>query len=118
MSLKSNKFTQAMRKLWVGKENLKAASEERPMTLRSEEERKVILTRHVAQQVANGGRVELHADFDAVIAFGKSPNHILHLLLSIITAGIWLVVWLLLAVTGGISRRKYHVDDYGWIRTS
>lgn len=27
----------------------------------------------------------------------KKTNHILHLLLSIITAGIWLIVWLLIA---------------------
>lgn len=29
-----------------------------------------------------------------------SPNHVLHLLLSIVTAGLWLIVWLVIA-TGG-----------------
>lgn len=33
-----------------------------------------------------------------VMAVGSSPNHLLHLVLSFITAGLWLVVWLLLAI--------------------
>ena len=32
--------------------------------------------------------------------FQEKPNHILHLLLSIITAGIWLIVWLLFLESG------------------
>ena len=27
--------------------------------------------------------------------YQEKPNHILHLLLSIVTAGIWLIVWIL-----------------------
>jgi hypothetical protein len=29
------------------------------------------------------------------LAIGRTPNHVLHLLLSICTAGLWLIVWLL-----------------------
>lgn len=29
----------------------------------------------------------------------RTPNHILHLLLSIVTAGLWLIVWLLLSMS-------------------
>lgn len=32
-----------------------------------------------------------------VLAEAASPNHILHLLLSIVTLGVWLLVWLILA---------------------
>lgn len=39
-----------------------------------------------------------------VLAERPSPNHILHLLLSIVTAGIWLIVWLLLIVFRGPYR--------------
>lgn len=31
----------------------------------------------------------------------KSVNHILHLILSVITAGIWLIVWLLVSLGRG-----------------
>jgi hypothetical protein len=32
------------------------------------------------------------------LAIGTKPNHLLHLVLSICTAGVWLVVWLLVAI--------------------
>ena len=31
----------------------------------------------------------------------KRPNHVLHLLLTIITAGIWLIVWILVSIQIG-----------------
>jgi hypothetical protein len=31
------------------------------------------------------------------MATGQKPNHVLHLLLTVFTAGLWGVVWLLLA---------------------
>jgi hypothetical protein len=36
----------------------------------------------------------------AVIAERQTPNHVLHLLLSVITCGLWLPVWLLLGLFG------------------
>lgn len=33
-------------------------------------------------------------------------NHILHLLLSVFTAGIWIPFWILTAVSNGIERAK------------
>jgi len=86
------------------------------MTLRTDEQRRALLTRFIAQEVARGGRVELHTDFDAVVAYGKKPNHILHLLLSLLTLGTWLIIWLILAISMNISRVNFHVDEYGWIR--
>ena len=32
----------------------------------------------------------------AVLATGTTPNHVLHLLLSLLTFGLWLPVWLLI----------------------
>ena len=59
-----------------------------------------------------------------VYATGRSPNHLLHLVLSVITFGLWLVVWLLLAVGtagnyrctrcgGRVSRSSGHAGRYG-----
>ena len=38
-----------------------------------------------------------------VMATGTTPNHVLHLFLSLITAGLWILVWILvgLASIGG-----------------
>jgi uncharacterized protein (DUF983 family) len=35
----------------------------------------------------------------ATLHVQKSTSHVLHLLLSIITAGIWLIIWVLVAVS-------------------
>ncbi len=41
-----------------------------------------------------------HCD-EYVLAVRKGTNHILHLLLSIITGGIWIIVWILVSVKMG-----------------
>jgi hypothetical protein len=33
-----------------------------------------------------------------VLAVASTPNHILHLLLSIVTGGLWLICWLMVAL--------------------
>ncbi|VGO22707.1 hypothetical protein [Pontiella sulfatireligans] len=58
------------------------------------------------------------ADCDTVTKCeARTPSHILHLLLSIITAGLWVIVWVLLilkplawrcASCGSSRIRKYH----------
>ncbi len=37
-------------------------------------------------------------------------NHILHLLLSVFTLGLWIPVWILLALTGGEEQVRLSVD--------
>lgn len=36
----------------------------------------------------------------------RRPNHILHLLLSLITVGIWLPIWLLVSLNDAIERGR------------
>lgn len=36
----------------------------------------------------------------------KKTNHILHLLLSLITAGLWIPVWILVAVSNGLENTR------------
>ena len=54
---------------------------------------------------------------DKVAKENKGTNHILHLLLSIFTAGLWLIVWLLVAMNntkiGSTSNEKKLEELYG-----
>ena len=34
---------------------------------------------------------------ERVYAVGQKPNHVLHLILTLVTAGLWGIVWILLA---------------------
>lgn len=63
--------------------------------------------------VTKGGRVESQSDFDAVIASGKEVNHVLHAILTVATCLIWGIVWIVISVTGGVSRQLVTVDEYG-----
>jgi len=83
-----------------------------PMT-KSTEERKSLLAQNVATAVASGGRIQSQSDFQAVIVTGKPVNHILHLILTVLTLGLWLIVWAILIVTGGEKRRMIAVDEFG-----
>jgi len=79
----------------------------------STEQRRAILAQRIAEQVRKGYRVESQMEYQAILVKGHRPNHILHLILSILTAGLWLFVWLALAVFGGENRRMITVDEFG-----
>ncbi len=82
------------------------------------EERKAILSKHVASAVASGARIESQSDTMAVLVTGKRVNHILHFLLGFVTFFMWWLVWLYFGITGGEKRRVVTVDEYGtsWIK--
>lgn len=77
------------------------------------EDRKARLAQAVANEVAGGRRVESHSDFQAVVVEGKPVNHVLHLILTLVTCGLWGFVWLVLALMGGEKRYVLSIDAYG-----
>lgn len=66
-----------------------------------------------AELARSQGRIESVAPYSAVIITGQKVNHVLHLLVSVLLCGLWLPVWLLIAVSGGEQRRVLTVDPYG-----
>jgi hypothetical protein len=77
------------------------------------EERRAALEEFVAARMAEGWRVESRSEFSVTMVRGKRINHILHLLLTIITAGLWVIVWILLALGGGEKHGIVTVDEDG-----
>jgi hypothetical protein len=84
-----------------------------PTTRKNAEERKELMARTLQGRIAAGGRVESQSDFQAVLTNGKKVNHVLHFLIGFITVGLWWLVWIALAITGGEKREMVTVDDYG-----
>ena len=81
---------------------------------KSASERKELLARSVQSHVAQGYRVESAAgDYGAVLAKGHKPNHLMHLVITLLTAGVWLVGWLIRIAMGGEKRLMIAVDEYG-----
>jgi hypothetical protein len=66
----------------------------------------------LASAVAHGWRVEYRDHTSAVIAGGAPCNHILHLLLTMFTCGLWAPVWLIIAATSGTKRLMLVVDPH------
>jgi hypothetical protein len=67
----------------------------------------------IANVSAQGYRVESQQDYQAVIVRGKPINHPLHIIVSILTAGIWLIGYAVIAVTEGEKREIIQVDEWG-----
>lgn len=55
------------------------------------------------------------ADIQKVEIVNKRPNHILHLLLSVITLGLWIPVWIAISGSMGLQRVKIGSDEF-WSR--
>ena len=81
------------------------------------EDRRALLAQQIQVAVAQGGRVESQSDYMAVIVTGKKVNHLLHFLIGWITLGLWWIVWIILAITGGEKRHMITVDEFGNLRT-
>ena len=77
------------------------------------QERIDILNAEIEKFIAQGSRIESRTDFQAVLVRGRPVNHILHLLLSVLTLGVWLVVWVILSISGGEERSLLQVDEDG-----
>ena len=83
-----------------------------------EAERRRALAQAVVRAVAEGWRVESQTNEMAVLVRGRRPNHILHVILSVITLGVWLLIWALVGLLGGEKRRTITIDEYGNVLVS
>lgn len=87
------------------------------ISAKTPDERKAILDAAVANTVSGGWRVESRTDFQAVLVKGKNHSHLLHLILTILTLGLWLLVWIPLGIFGGEKRATMTVDAAGRVTT-
>jgi hypothetical protein len=78
------------------------------------EQRHQVLTRAVVAKLAQPGRwrVETHGDHDAVLVWGRRPNHLLHFVIFLIF-DVWLLPWMLITLVSHERRYLMEVDDTG-----
>lgn len=81
-------------------------------------DRSARLSQELNMLMANGWRAETRTDFSAVMVRGAPVNHILHLIATICTVGIWGIIWLLIAIIGGEKKILIQVDEYGTLSRS
>lgn len=75
------------------------------------------LAQAVALKMAAGWqRVESQGPLSVVLVKGKPVNHIFHLLMSVVTAGIWaFTVWPFLTFFRGEKRLVLSIDPFGYV---
>ena len=69
------------------------------------------LDAEIARRLADGWRVESDDGSTVTLVKGQRVDHVLHLLLCIVTAGAWLFLWLVLSAFGGERRISFTYDD-------
>lgn len=79
---------------------------------KTSDERKEALGKLIASRLSQGRRIETQSDYQAVLVQGHRVNHILHLILSLLTL-FWVIVWVILVLTGGEKRELVAVDEWG-----
>lgn len=72
-------------------------------------------TNIVDDRIAEGWRVESRTEGTAVLIKGKPVNHILHVILSVITFGAWILVWINVWAWAGERRTTIRQWDDGKI---
>lgn len=83
-----------------------------PITI---EQRRLILASKVAAQVRKGWTVESQTDYQATLTKGHRPNHLLHLILTVLTLGLWAIVWIVVALTNRVKHKVITVDEFGHV---
>ena len=82
------------------------------------EQRHAALEHAVANELASGAELVSQAGMNAVLAKGNEINFTLHLLLTVFTAGLWLIVWAILVATNHPQRVVLSVDQQGRVDRS
>jgi hypothetical protein len=82
----------------------------------SQPDRKQMLDRAIGVKIGEGGQMEHRVgDYEAVVKTGSKPNHVLHLVLTIFTFGLWGIVWLILAMGTHERVSTMSVDGHGLV---
>ncbi|MFB9835804.1 hypothetical protein ACFFNX_26840, partial [Actinoallomurus acaciae] len=74
---------------------------------------RAILGNAVMRQVARGWRIESQVDNQAIMASGGDVNHAAHLVVSFLTCGLWVPIWVIFGVVGSEKRVSITVDPNG-----
>ncbi|GAA1143774.1 hypothetical protein [Nocardioides aquiterrae] len=70
----------------------------------------------VERQVGeNAARVDHEGPHGVVLAYQRPVSHLLHALLTLLTGGLWGVVWIVVAVNRRYDRVRLEMDPYGHV---
>lgn len=68
-------------------------------------------------ETQQGGRLMSMEQTSAVIVRINPVNHLLHLILTLVTCGFWAFIWILEAMKPRYTRVQIWVDEFGRVAT-
>ena len=74
--------------------------------------RRELLATELAAHIRRGWRVESQSEYLVAVVKGRRANHVLHLLISVFTVGLWIPLWVIMALSGGETRKTIQVDEW------
>lgn len=75
----------------------------------------VILADEIPRALAAGWRVECQTSTGMILKRSNQPRHIVHALMTLFTAGLWLPVWLISALFARDEHLSVTVDEIGQV---
>lgn len=91
-----------------------------PMPLREDptiphSRREHLLAQAVAAEVASGADVVLPGSVTTVVGRRRRVSHLVHALLTLLTMGMWAVVWIAMCLARTRDRVRLEVDEWGHV---
>jgi heat shock protein HtpX len=83
---------------------------------RTEAERHQLVVNFVEQALMRGEYIESEGDYAFLLARGRPINHLMHLVMTLFSFGLWLPIWIPTAIFGRERWRLVEIDEYGFIR--
>jgi hypothetical protein len=78
------------------------------------EQREQRLAAELQRRATDGWQVDTFADPFTVTLRRRAPvNHVMHAILSLLTLGLWLIVWLVVVMVPRTQRMSLRVDESG-----
>ena len=77
--------------------------------------RERLLAQVVDDLTLQGCDVKLKSQFRVVVARRRPVNHFLHLILTVLTVGVWGLIWLIMAIARKDDLTAYEVDRQGHV---
>ncbi len=82
---------------------------------RSPEERARLLDQVVDEEVLGGATVLLRRPHDVLVAYQRPVSHGLHGVLTILTGGLWGIVWVVMVLARSQDRVRLEMDPQGHV---
>ena len=79
----------------------------------SESEKANKLALAISTEVSKGWRVESQSQIQAVLVKGKPINNTLHIILTVLTVGFWLLIYVPILLVNKRQTKIIRVDEFG-----